>query len=89
MSSSDSHRERALDHLDAALASRDTLSDLYARGSEVPRHYIAELHDQVRTGVKVAQVQALLAIEARLADLAPGTDVLADVHLERVVGGAS
>lgn len=80
------HRDRALNHLEASLAARDALSDLYARGAEAPRHRIAHLHDEVRLGVKLAQVHAILAVEARMAALTP--DVIATLGLGRVTAGA-
>lgn len=61
-----SHRDRALNHLAAAQTSNDLLADLYRSGETVDRRHIAELHEQVRLGVKLAQVQALLAIGEQL-----------------------
>lgn len=70
------HRTSSLDHLAASLAAHDALAELYAtaRGAEVPRHHIAHLHDEVRLGVKLAQVHAILSVEARLAALVPATE---------------
>ena len=66
------HRDRALRHLEASLAARDALSDLFATGRPVDRARIAHLHDEVRLGVKLAQVNALLAVEDQLAALVGG-----------------
>lgn len=81
-------RDRALAHLDASLAARDSLADLYgSQGARADRAVVAELHEAVRMGVKLAQVHALLAIEARLATFS--TDVLAEVGLDRITSRAA
>ena len=86
-SSGSHHRDRALRHLEASLAARDALSDLFATGRPVDRARIAHLHDEVRLGVKLAQVNALLAIEERMANLTTPTDALDALGLERVAAG--
>lgn len=79
-SSPNPHRTRALEHLEASLTARDALADLYSRNIEIPRARVAELHEQVRLGVKLAQVHALLSVEHRLAALTPA-------DLDRIVAG--
>lgn len=79
---SPSHHDRALAHLEAARASNDALADIYARGNSIDRGHIAELHAQVRLGVKLAQVEALLAIGQRLERFGLDRE-----HLDRIAEG--
>lgn len=58
------HRDRALNHLAAVQASSDHLADIYESGDVVPRQTIAELNEQVRLGIKLAQVEAILDLAA-------------------------
>lgn len=56
-----SHRDTALDHLSAVVQTAHHLDDLH-RGPHVDRAEVAKGYDQIRRGLKIAEVHALLAV---------------------------
>lgn len=62
-----SHIATAQAGLASVAVYRDALDDLYATPNH-DRRRAASLHDQIRMGLKVAEVNALLAIAEQLAD---------------------
>lgn len=66
---SSEHHTKALRHLEASIVARQYLDDLYARPGEVDKRVVAQLHDQIRMGMKLAEVHATLAVSARLEEI--------------------
>lgn len=77
------HVRASLSHLEAAKASRLALDEAYA-ASRQDRAEIAELHQRIGFGLKVAEIHALLALSAEDRP-APDftTDHLPDLTAER------
>lgn len=78
-----SHHDKARAHLEASLAARAALDEIYETRREVRPAVIAELNARIRVGMKAAQVEALLAIAERL-DRLVGLDA---AHLDRIAAG--
>lgn len=62
-----SHRERALNHIEAVQAHSAALDDLYSSPERVAPHLVGKAHDKLRQSVKLAQVHALLYIGDQVA----------------------
>lgn len=56
-----SHRETALDHLEAVRHTAAHVNDLHG-GPRVDRAEVAKGYDAIRQGLKIAEVHALLAV---------------------------
>lgn len=61
-----SHHDKARAHLEASLATRAALDEIYESRRPAPAHMIADLNAKIRLGMKAAEVEALLAIGQRL-----------------------
>lgn len=62
--------QRARARIDAAIESQEFLDTLYEEPtSEGVRRAIGSVHAHIRTGIKLAEVEALLAIAAELREL--------------------
>lgn len=78
------HNEAANGHLEAAAQAAMTYQDIYAGPIAQRRpERLAALSSSVRTGLKLAEVHALLALGEAVRELRP-LDVLEPLDLERV-----
>lgn len=62
-------RSQAIQHVEAVHVYRDHLRDLYASGGQ-DRGLVADLHQQIGTALKLADIHATLAVADAIRDLA-------------------
>lgn len=63
------HRDRALNHVEAMQAQAAVLDELYSSPERVAPHLVGKAHDKLRQSIKLAQVHALIYVGDQVAAL--------------------